>query len=280
MNTKDMLGMKWDDFDTNISEYFRKLREDQRLFDVTLATYDGQYIQAHKIILSAASNFFSDVFLRSNHSNMLIYLKGISSDQLEYITDFIYKGKAFIAKDELQQFLETGKELQIKGLLGELQEMKENTHDEPNAYENSRDSEIEIKNYDGEDIVNKDQSAHQVEEFVSDLEESAVVKVEMNITNNKLDTQIEKMIEKSEGIWKCNVCERTATHHCHIKRHAETHIEGVSHTCHVCSKTFATRVNLQGHMSGIHSALFSCDICGKSGMNKVGYKMHKRRNHK
>ena len=62
--------MKWNEFDTNIREYFRIIRGDQRLFDVTLVTDDGQHIQAHKIILSAGSNFFNDIILKSNHSNI------------------------------------------------------------------------------------------------------------------------------------------------------------------------------------------------------------------
>ena len=83
-------NVKWSECERNIREHFRKLREDQRLFDVTLATDDGQHMQAHKVILSAGSQFFSDIFLRSAHSNMLIYLKGISSAELEHVIDFIY----------------------------------------------------------------------------------------------------------------------------------------------------------------------------------------------
>ena len=75
----DKFCLNWNGYDANIREYFKKLREDQRLFDVTLVTDDGQHIQAHKIILSAGSNFFSDIFVKSNHSNMLVYLKGITS---------------------------------------------------------------------------------------------------------------------------------------------------------------------------------------------------------
>merc|ERR1712179_437533 len=108
-------SMKWNEFDTNIREYLRIIREDQRLFDVTLVTDDGQHIQAHKIILSAGSNFFSDIFLKTNQTNMVIYLKGINSVQLENILDFIYNGEASIEQDELKKFLETGKELQVKG---------------------------------------------------------------------------------------------------------------------------------------------------------------------
>ena len=120
--------MKWNEFDTNIREYFRIIREDQRLFDVTLVTDEGQQIKAHKIILSAGSHFFSDIFLKSNQTNMLIYLKGIDSVQLEYILDFLYNGKASVGQEELKEFLETGKELQVKGfevyVVGEPEELK------------------------------------------------------------------------------------------------------------------------------------------------------------
>merc|ERR1719430_2143264 len=104
--------MKWDNFGTNIREYLRIIREDPRLFDVTLVTDDGQHIQAHKIILSAGSLFFHDIFLKSNQTNMLIYLKGIHSVHLEHLLDFMYNGEAFVGQDEFEEFLEIGKELQ------------------------------------------------------------------------------------------------------------------------------------------------------------------------
>ena len=61
----------------------KKLRSDEALADVTLATEDGRHIKAHKIILSAGSQFFQDIFVKSNHVNMLVYLKGISFADLE-----------------------------------------------------------------------------------------------------------------------------------------------------------------------------------------------------
>ena len=98
-------------------------------------------------------------------------------------------------------------------------------------------------------------------------------------TNDEVDFQIEQMIEKDEGLWKCKVCGKTTAEKEHIKYHAETHIEGLSHICHICRKTYPTRHNLTCHLSQIHSDLFSCDICGKSGMNRKAYYNHKKRNH-
>ena len=67
------------EFTINVRETFKKLRENETLFDITLATDDGKHLQAHKIILATGSYFFNDLFMKSNHSNMLVYLKGINS---------------------------------------------------------------------------------------------------------------------------------------------------------------------------------------------------------
>merc|ERR1719245_2517336 len=126
MNNDDKWCLRWDEFDENIREYFSSLRKDGRMFDVTLATEDGQQIQAHKIILSAGSNFFSDIFVKSNHSNMLVYLKGITLAQLEPVINFLYNGETFVAQEELNLFVETAKELKIKGLDSEMEGKGEN----------------------------------------------------------------------------------------------------------------------------------------------------------
>ena len=94
-------------------------------------------------------------------------------------------------------------------------------------------------------------------------------------TTNELDQQINEMIEKNGGVWTCKICGKTATKKQHIQNHAETHIEGMSHACHICNKTFPNRGGLYSHISGIHSELFSCDMCGKSGMNRKAYRNHK-----
>ena len=66
--------------------------------------------------------------------------------------------------------------------------------------------------------------------------------------NNELSVLINKMIDKNESVWKCEICGRTARDKFNIVRHAEIHIEGISYTCHICSKTFANRPNLSSHI--------------------------------
>ena len=99
-------------------------------------------------------------------------------------------------------------------------------------------------------------------------------------TNRDLDIRIEQMIEKSDGLWKCYVCDRTGKNKGHIREHVEIHIEGISHTCHICNKRLSNRASLRNHINLIHSELLSCDLCGKSGMNKCAYYRHKQTHHK
>ena len=94
----DKFCLKWNEYDTNIRESFKKLRQDQRFFDVTLATEDGQQIQANKLILSAGSQFFNDIFVISEHTNVLVYLKGIRSEQLEHVLISFTTGKHLLHK--------------------------------------------------------------------------------------------------------------------------------------------------------------------------------------
>jgi hypothetical protein len=95
-------------------------------------------------------------------------------------------------------------------------------------------------------------------------------------TNDELDLQLDEMFEKNGGLWQCKVCGKTTKHKNLMKNHAETHIEGISHTCHICSKPSPTRHALNVHISNVHSQqLFNRNNCGKSDMKKMTFKKHK-----
>merc|ERR1712179_883309 len=197
--------------------------------------------------MGTGSNFFSEIFMKSKHDNMLVYLKGISSNNLAPLIDFIYNGKALIAHEELNVFLETGKELQVKGLKGELREVVENT------YEAETHSQEYYETYD--DYANEKVPLGLVED-----KKDIVAKMDVEILQitNELSFQISEMIEKNGDMWTCKICGKTKSHKGDLQKHAETHIKGMSHPCHMCSKTFTNRRNLRDHISGTHSELLSC----------------------
>ena len=112
----DNYCLKWGEFESNIRESFIELRKENNLFDVTLATEDGHQVEAHQVILSAGSKFFSDIFKKTKHQSPFIYLKGIRRVELEKIVDFLYKGEAYVSHEEINKFLEAAQDLQVNGL--------------------------------------------------------------------------------------------------------------------------------------------------------------------
>jgi len=107
--------LRWNDFETNISNAFRELREEKDFFDVTLACDDSQ-IQAHKVILSACSSFFRNVLRRNPHQHPLLYLKGVKYKELLSVLNFMYMGEVNVAQEELNSFLSVAEDLRVKGL--------------------------------------------------------------------------------------------------------------------------------------------------------------------
>merc|ERR1712098_779867 len=161
-----------------------------------------------------------------------------------------------------------GKELQVKGLQGELQGVQDNkVVEETIDHYNNEDDKMDNKDID-QDCKNFSDSNMPLNSIDMNIEETNL----NHETNSLLDNQIKGMIEKQEGTWKCKICSRISMHVGHIKTHAETHIEGMSHICQICSKTFPNRHGLKTHINNIHSQLISCDICGKAGMNKHAYR--------
>ena len=95
-------------------------RTSQLYTDVTLVTDDKTSFNVHKIVVTAFSKVFKDI-LGNNQSqnNSIVYLKGVKSSVLSSILDFIYLGQVSIKQDMINDFLETGKSLEVKELMSD-----------------------------------------------------------------------------------------------------------------------------------------------------------------
>ena len=66
VNMSEKLCLQWNDFNSNVNKAFGNLREDNDFSDVTLASEDGRQVEAHKVLLAAASPFFKEVLLKKS----------------------------------------------------------------------------------------------------------------------------------------------------------------------------------------------------------------------
>ena len=124
-----------------------------------------------------------------------------------------------------------------------FEESKSIPVDKFNSFHNPQNSEPTIESLDkSADIFDTREVA-----LISSDEGNSMVNI------NDLDLHLDKMIEKNGGLWECKVCGKTTRKKGDTKKHAETHIEGISHTRQICSKLFSTRDSLQVHTRKIHS---------------------------
>ena len=59
--TEDAFCLKWNDFHTSLTSSFAELREESDLLDATVVC-DGTPMRAHKLVLSACSGVFRQLF--------------------------------------------------------------------------------------------------------------------------------------------------------------------------------------------------------------------------
>ena len=230
----EKLILQWNEFQDNVKNAFGHLRDNSDFVNVTLACEDGRDIEAHKVILAASSPFFQRILKRNKHSHPMIYMRGMKSDNLTAVVDFLYYGQAKVYQENLDGFLAIAEELQLKGLEG------------------SKD----------QDGSNDEEGQKPMKEHKTN-DKALMPKVSVLSANlQELDETVKTMMETSENVIKvgnqqrrskiCKECgkEGDATD---IKRHIETnHLEGVSVPCNFCGKILRSRNALSGHISKNH----------------------------
>jgi len=264
---EEKLCLKWNDFQENAISAFGTLREDREFADVTLACEDGQQVEAHKVILASSSPFFLNLLRRNKHPHPLIYMRGLKSEDLITIIDFLYHGEANVYQENLDSFLAVAEELQLKGLTKDKQ-TKEETWSPVIPKKKQR-------------VMPKNESTphYQQNEGIDNLIVSTSTESDKTYENSKertvsvtdytvaadlqdLDEQIKSMMEVSENILggvfgnrKARVCKLCGKEglQSDIKKHIESnHITGVSHTCNICGKATRSRNGLAVHKSIHH----------------------------
>ena len=114
--TMEKFCLKWNDFQTTVSQSFGLFRCEEDFFDVTLVSDDEVQMSAHKLVLSACSTFFRSILTKNVHTNPLLYLSGVSSTNIGFILDYVYHGEVQIHQEQLDSFLDAAQMLRISGL--------------------------------------------------------------------------------------------------------------------------------------------------------------------
>ena len=241
--------LKWNDFQSNVSKTFSTLRKEQDFFDITLLSDDGEAVSAHKVVLSASSEFFKSVLRKADHSKPMIYLNGVDYKDLNHILDYIYEGQVQLYQEDLDSFLEVAQKLKINGLIGGQEEKENNTKDVKD-----QDDHVEVLE-NTQSFYTKDIKPNfEVKNKGTKVDRTVSVVAEQG-TNvyEEAKRAVDQLVMKVGDSWVCKTCDKSAKTNCQIRKHAEIHIEGLSFPCQLCGDTFRSRIALSNHKINKHS---------------------------
>ena len=250
----EKLCLQWNDFQDNIKIAFGNFREDNDFADVTLACEDGQQVEAHKVILAASSPFFQKLLGRNKHPHPLIYMRGMKSGDLLAIVDFLYRGEANVFQENLDSFLAIAEELQLKGLIGKMEEQVEEFEVDGKPPKLSSTMTASSTKIPKTSLKSNE---------IQNLEENQTLAIPSNFSGDfeELEARVKSMMEKSQnklsnGLQladRCKVCGKEGLSR-NIKDHIETnHLEGIVIPCNLCDKTLRSRNGLRLHKRQYHN---------------------------
>lgn len=115
MHAGQQYCLKWNNHQNNLLRVFSRLLGQEQFTDVVV-TAEGRHVKCHKMVLSACSSYFEQLFMNFNEPHQIVILKDTSFTDIVAIIEFMYKGEINVSQDKLSSLLKTAENLKVKGL--------------------------------------------------------------------------------------------------------------------------------------------------------------------
>ncbi|CAG9138150.1 hypothetical protein JYU34_000235 [Plutella xylostella] len=312
MAMPEQFSLRWNDFHSNLSQGFHALLEGEDLVDVTLAA-GGQYVHAHKLILSVCSPYFKELFKMNPCEHPIVILKDVALSELRQLLQFMYKGEVHVRQQELSGFLHTAELLQVKGLTAGREKSESpppaRAKDEPITSfkaEQSNDSLTGDWVPGGEDTIATEASVSPSNITSGYEEESAKKSIKRTLKNTPPKTNMNSKKSKAarppppvsphhDSIEYTSDSEPQLDYDSdlyhsilempdpskdsiiNIKQEGGWNCKTGGVKCPSCNRFFANRYNLKVHIRDKHDTLegtLQCEICKKRMRNPSCLRVH------
>ena len=261
----ETLCLQWNNFKENAVNAFGRLREDKDFTDVTLVCEDGRQLEVHKVVLAISSPVLENILRKHKLAMPLIYFRGVKSEDLAAVVDFLYCGEANVSQENLDSFLALAEEFQLKGLLPTRRKGAEDVVVKKEEASETPKTPGMISSVQDESTISPSQSKFRKKK--ARTADKNGVSTEVGSTSHpssvdfkELDERCLEMMEVTSGrnargqrLHRCTVCGKEEIIGA-IKSHIETnHLQDVAVPCNQCEKTFRSRNSLAKHNNIIHN---------------------------
>ena len=212
-----LLSVDWKTYPTFLQNNYKNLYQSRSFSDVTLVSGDLHCVQAHRNILAGSSPVLEKLISETG-TNSVLYLRGISKENLESILQFLYLGETRIQIGSFYQFVEICKDLEIadwkntetinQEISEELSDLQEKTliTGEP-SIRNTKTVAGETQNMFSTSKSHTQVSATVKKEKLIRAPESLSGRVKKSVTLKKTENQANNPIDVEEtSNYNCGVC--------------------------------------------------------------------------
>ena len=251
----EKFNLKWNDYQNNVSKSFRLLRYKDDFCDVTLVGDDFKQVTAHKVILASCSEYFNKILKNnSRHSHPVLCMDGIDFKDIQNVLDYIYNGELKIYQEDIDRFLTVAQQLKLEGIPGKGNNLYDIYSTENTAESSWVESVAELTDLKKTDSRQKIESRQKTES----RQERTMISLPPGDfdTIEKVNAKVEESYSKDDsGVFWCHFCSYQRDHKDHIKKHVETHFDGLALNCDQCGKTYRSRDSLRHHQRRFHNTL-------------------------
>lgn len=309
---QEKYSMKCHTYPHHLKDMLQDMMSSDTFTDVTLVCDDQKQIKAHKVILSAFSSVFKNIFTQNNLP--MIYLRGVDSSEMESIIQFIYLGETAFYQERLELFLMVAKDLDIK--LVSKDDRAKPVNDEhlekgfsistDNTHKNDPDNTV----YNNEEITNEEEIEQTTTCYENNKSTNNVVEDKTDqitnyyeATNHATEPKQEPAINdnyeiireaghkpmslknislclNSKGYYECTQCEKQFKASIGLSKHFESIHVGVKYKCKKCEKEFAWKAAMNRHIRTKHLGFrYICAYCDFKAPRLDNLKNHTKNEH-
>ncbi|CAB3231013.1 unnamed protein product [Arctia plantaginis] len=283
MNNAPQFSLRWNNYVSHVTEAFNVLRFENDLVDVTLCC-DGGKIKAHKMLLSACSTYFKQIFKENPCQHPVIIFRNFKFEDLNAIVNFMYHGEVNIFQEQLESFLITAEILEVKGLTDNIED--ESSKNQLRITDNisldlssksSRPVEdivpilsnepinlATIQNTREEYIPQTTKGNSKQENGTSEVQPEATTseenakktpssteEMQVDIQSTSVEDLSEKNSSDSElAKFRCQLCPKGFKHPTSLTLHKDSHAGKTQ--CPVCHRSFSRSYDMRSHLQRIH----------------------------
>ena len=182
----EQFNLKWHTYSDHLKDMMETLMNSHKLADVTLVCNDKTKFKVHKFVLSACSPVFQSIIDDlPNKGDSFIYLRGVESQEMKSILQFMYLGQATFYQDRMNEFLNVARNLEIKEI---SKDIESDDNDKLRGQENDENDQQ------GNEIDTKDKLSSNESYVLQDLGQD-----QTKVTGYK----------DVAGQYQCDKCEKT-----------------------------------------------------------------------